>query len=240
MTRTYERFARHYDALMAGDPLTNAARVSGYLARHLPAARSLLELGCGSGAILAGLDPQLSMIGVDRSPQMLARARARVPRARLLEGEIATFELGERVDAVICVFDTLNHLERLDSWRALFTRTAAHLGRGGLFAFDVNTVAQLRRLAEASPWIRRLDGATVLQHVDWHGEGRATWHVRIEERLPDGRLARHHERIPELGLPLATIASALEREFELLECSDDDGAAPSDSSPRAYFAYRRR
>jgi SAM-dependent methyltransferase len=246
MARTYERFARHYDAIMegaagtGGDPLANAARVRGYLARDLPAARSLLELGCGSGTILAGLDPQLSLIGVDRSPQMLARARASVPRARLLDGDIATFELGERVDAVICVFDTLNHLEHLDSWRSLFARTAAHLGRGGLFAFDVNTIGELRRLSEAPPWVRELEGATIIQHVDWQGEGRAIWHVRIEERLPGGGLARHHERIPELGVPLATIASALARDFELLECADGDGAVPSDESPRAYFAFRRR
>ena len=246
MTRTYEHFARHYDALMAGgagapgDPLANGARVRGYLARHLPEAGSLLELGCGSGAILAGLDPRLSLVGIDRSPQMLARARARVPRARLLEGDIASFELGERCDAVICVFDTLNHLEPFDAWRTLFARVASALRHGGLFAFDVNTVAQLRRLGEAPPWIRRLEGATVIQHVDWQGEARAIWHVRIEERPPGGGLVRHHERIPELGVPLATIAAALEPDFELLECSDDDGAAPSEDSARAYFAYRRR
>jgi SAM-dependent methyltransferase len=246
MTRTYERFARHYDALMSagagapGDPLANAARVRGYLARHLPAAGSLLELGCGSGTILAGLDPRLSLVGLDRSPQMLARARARVPRARLLEGDIARFELGERVDAVICVFDTLNHLEHLDSWRALFERAAAHLARGGLFAFDVNTIGQLRRLGEAPPWSRELEGATVTQHVERRGAGRSVWHVWIEERPPHGGLVRHHERIPELGVALATIAAALERDFELLEGSDDDGAAPSDESTRAYFAYRRR
>jgi SAM-dependent methyltransferase len=246
MPRTYEHFARHYDALMdAGpgarsDPLGNATRVLGYLERHAPGARSLLELGCGSGAILAGLGRQLSLTGIDRSPQMLARARAKVPRARLLEGDIASFELAERLDAVVCVFDTLNHLEGLAAWNALFERAAAHLHSGGLFAFDVNTVGQLRRLAAAPPWLRELPAATVTQHVDWLGEGRAIWHVLIEERLPGEGIVCHHERIPELGVPLATIAAALDRDFELLECADEQGAAPSEESARAYFAWRRR
>lgn len=243
---TYARFARHYDELMGdvtggpGDPLANAARVAGYLSRHLPTAGSLLELGCGSGTILAGLGRPLALTGIDRSPQMLARARAKVPTARLLEGDIARFELAERFDAVICVFDTLNHLERVDHWRALFERVARHLRHGGLFAFDVNTVGQLRRLAQAPPWSRALEDATLIQHVDWAGDGRVVWHVRIEERRPDGGQASHHERIGELAVPLATIAAALDGKFELIERSDGEGAEPLDSSPRAYYAYRRR
>jgi methylase of polypeptide subunit release factors len=51
---TYDHFARFYDALM-NDPLANVARVLGYRERHMAHADSLLELGCGSGSILAGL-----------------------------------------------------------------------------------------------------------------------------------------------------------------------------------------
>jgi len=89
----YEHFARFYDALM-GDPLANAARVRGYRERHLPAADSLLELGCGSGAILAGLGGIGALVGLDRSPAMLAAAARNVPRARLVQADMTTFELG--------------------------------------------------------------------------------------------------------------------------------------------------
>ena len=76
--------------------------------------------------------------------------------------------------------------------------------------------------------------------VDWLGDGQSIWHVRIRELLGDGRSVLHHERIGELGVPLATIADALAGDFVLLESSDDAGAAPSDESTRAYFAYRAR
>ncbi len=242
---TYEQFARFYDALMATspegeDPLANAARIRGYLARHRPAARSVLELGCGSGTILAGLHGHASLTGVDRSPAMLERAAAKVPRARLVEADICAFHLGERFDAVICVFDTLNHLERFDLWRALFERAAEHLHDGGLLAFDVNTVGQLRRLASAEPWTVQVPGASVTQDVAWHGGPRFVWNVRISERLADGRTRRHHERIDELGVELALIDAALAAHFEPLERSDGHGAPPTDESARAYFAHRRR
>jgi SAM-dependent methyltransferase len=232
---TYEHFARHYDEVIGADPLSNGPRIRELLRRHVPGAASLLELGCGSGQILAALTEVPSLIGIDRSSQMLARARARVPRARLINADITDFDLGERFDAVICVFDTLNHLTEPERWRALFDRAAAHLRAGGLFAFDVNTVGQLRRLAQLPPWTLEVTGATVTQHVEWIGGGLATWHVVIDE---GGE--RHHERIGELAPALATIADALAGEFEPIESADDEGAPATDESVRAYLAWRRR
>ena len=68
--RTYEDFARHYDEVTGSDPLANGARVRGHLRRHAPGAVSLLELGCGSGQILAAL----TQVRV-RSPASTARRR---------------------------------------------------------------------------------------------------------------------------------------------------------------------
>ena len=237
---TYEHFARHYDALLP-DPLANAARVRGYLARHAPHARSLLELGCGTGAVLAGLRGSVaSLAGLDRSPAMLARAHARAPSSRLIEADMTAFDLGERFDAVICVFDTLNHLARFEQWLALFDRAAAHLHEGGLFAFDVNTAGQLRRLAAAGAWTVSLPAAVVSQEVEALGDGLFLWHVRITESGARGGIVRHHERILELAVELAALDTALAPAFERLERSDGEGGAPNDESARAYFAYRRR
>jgi len=136
---------------------------------------------------------------------------------------------------VICVFDTLNHLASFGDWLAVFERVRAHLRVGGLFAFDVNTIGQLRRLGEDPPWVRELPGATVTQHVQWLGDGRAVWHVRIAEHRRGG-VVLHHERIGELGVALARIEAALARDFVVLERCDDDGGEPSDESVRAYYA----
>jgi SAM-dependent methyltransferase len=232
---SYEHFARFYDELHRDDPLGNIERVRGYLARYAPAARAVLELGCGSGAILAELDGGMLMTGIDRSPAMLDRARARAPDARLVEADIATFDLGTRFDAVLCLFDTLNHLERFDAWRSLFERTADHLNDGGLFAFDVNTVGSLRRLAEAAAWDVELSDAIVTQ---WVGPGRNgcwVWHVQIRE--PDGGVLE--ERIIELAVELDRLEDALCARFEVLESTDGSGAPPSDDSRRAFYACRR-
>src|SRR5687768_12920179 len=53
--------------------------------RRLAAARGgpVLELGCGTGRVLAPVARRLPIVGVDRSAPMLARARRRLRRAGL-------------------------------------------------------------------------------------------------------------------------------------------------------------
>jgi SAM-dependent methyltransferase len=78
----YGEFARFYDCMM-DDPLTKSAWVVEHIDRYMPEAASLLELGCGTGSVLAGLRAVPSLTGLDLSPAMLAIARAKVPAAAI-------------------------------------------------------------------------------------------------------------------------------------------------------------
>lgn len=222
------------------DPRPKIARVMSLVERHHPRAASLLELGCGTGTILAGLRSFERLTGIDRSPEMLAIAREKVPHARLIEGDIAAFELGERFDVVICVFDTLNHLPRFELWQALFARTRAHLLAGGLFIFDVNTVTKIHGLAGHGPWFFEAGAVTVAMNVDPpDADGLSQWNVWLIERHRNGRLSGIHEPIWELGVELHAIARALgEAGFALLETIDEEGEQPDEHSERVHFAAR--
>jgi SAM-dependent methyltransferase len=235
----YAEFAKFYDQVM-GDRSPLIERVRGYIGRYLPGAGSLLELGCGTGAVLAGLAPGLRVTGVDLSPEMLATASRNVGAASLVEADITTFSLGRRFDVVICLFDTLNHLPAFDSWLKVFGQVHAHLAEGGLFVFDVNTVGRLRRLAQAPAYVEDFGPHTLIMDVTPGGGNVALWDVRIFERVGGDEFRLHHERIPELGVPLAVIHEALAANFELLEATDPDGGRATDESNRVYFVYRRR
>src|SRR5215475_432906 len=139
----YAGFAPFYDRIM-GDRTEEIERIRRYISSHRPGARSLLELGCGTGALLSGLASDLSVTGIDRSPEMLSVAARTVPGARLLHADITAFTLPDRFDVVMCMFDTLNHVPAVDGWLRLFQRVHEHLSDGGLFVFDVNTTGRLR------------------------------------------------------------------------------------------------
>ena len=79
---SYDIFGKFYDAVM-GDRTVAAERLSRYIRDANPRARSVLELGCGTGSILKHLASSYDVSGVDLSSRMLAIAARKVPQAKL-------------------------------------------------------------------------------------------------------------------------------------------------------------
>jgi len=235
----YTGFAPFYDRIM-GDRTEEVDRVRSYVSRHLPGARSLLELGCGTGALLAGLAGDLEVTGIDQSPQMLAIARTAVPAAGLVRDDMTSFLLPTRFDVIICMFDTLNHVPSFDGWLSMFSCVHEHLAEGGLFIFDVNTAGRLRRLDGAPPFVDEFDGNVVIMTIRSAHDGLSLWETKIFDRQHDDIYRLHHERIYELGVPLSLIRASLAGRFDLLEEASLDGSPVSDESDRVFFAYRHR
>jgi SAM-dependent methyltransferase len=234
---SYDRLARFYDVIM-DDPSERAAMVTALVHRHHPDPRSVLELACGTGSILGRLDWIPQRIGLDASAQMLAEAGAKLPDVELVLGDMSSFDLGRRVDVVLCVFDSLNHLLDFGQWRSTFASVAAHLTDGGLFVFDVNTLGELRHIAEEQPFVYDFDGNVLIMDVHLGDEGRTSWDLRVFERTGPATFELHHETIGELGVELSRIEEALGPHFVVLEACDPRCQPADDDSTRAYFACR--
>lgn len=238
----YERFAAFYDEVM-DDPEPRAARVTDAIARHRPGAGSLLELGCGTGAMLRRLTRVPTRVGLDQSPEMLAVAADQAPGAELLQGDLSSFCLGRTFDVIICVFDTLNHLLAFEDWLSAFDAVDAHLADGGLFVFDVNTLGELARLGDDPPAVYDFGRGVALVDVafahDGEASGMSQWDIRIFEDLGGCRYRLHHERIGELAVGLARVRAAVEERFEVLELTDERGGPAGDDSVKAHFVVRR-
>jgi SAM-dependent methyltransferase len=234
----YDGLAPYYD-LILGDRTWSVARVLDQIGRFRPGARSLLELGCGTGSVLVGLASVGERAGLDCSAEMLALARAKLPGVRLLEGDMADFDLGERFEVVICVLDTLNHLDDFPRWSQVFARVRDHLVDGGLFLFDVIPPGPFRAVAAETPWTREFGGRTVTVDVTCSPEGRSVWDIAVEVPDGSGRI-QQHSTVVELGVALDRVAAALAPYFEVLEQVDPDGDLPDDDSDRVYFACRPR
>jgi SAM-dependent methyltransferase len=235
----YSSFAKFYDSV-TGEPRGAIELLSSWIKRYSPGAQSLLELGCGTGSILAGLTAIPVLAGIDRSPQMLEIARAKVPSARLVEADLVSFQLEEHFDVAACVFDTVNHLPSLAAWKDLFDRVADHLVADGVFIFDVNTVGKLRRLGDSPPWVHDFDGNVLIMNVEFDGRRSSVWDIRVFEQMDEARFRLHHERISELGVPLDDVRSALQERFDLVDEHDPDNRLASDESSRVFFMCRRK
>jgi ubiquinone/menaquinone biosynthesis C-methylase UbiE len=106
----------------------------------------VLELGCGTGRIAVPIARAGSrIVGIDRSEEMLARARRRITRGRLggrlslVRGDIRALPFRSRVKfgAVLAAYGILQSLTRERDLTSTFDSVARVLRRGGLFAIDV-------------------------------------------------------------------------------------------------------
>ena len=136
----YDRAAAAYDVLHAArakDYPGEAARVAELVRERRPEARSLLDAACGTGGHLRFLGDHFDEVeGVDGSPAMLVRAGEKVPGVPLHEGDLRTFDLGRRFDAVTCLFSSIAYLVPGDELRRGIANLARHLVDGGVLVVE--------------------------------------------------------------------------------------------------------
>jgi SAM-dependent methyltransferase len=139
-------YADAYDALYRNkDYEGEVDLIERVLTRHgLGGARRVLDLGCGTGNHALPLARRgHTVAGVDRSPGMLTRARAKAATENLEPSvvfhlaDIREFDLGQRFEAALMMFTVLGYqFEDADLMAALAV-VRRHIEPGGLFIFDV-------------------------------------------------------------------------------------------------------
>lgn len=231
---SYAKLARFYDPVI-GDRRAAAAYIGGLIEQHRPRTRTLLELACGTGAVLGVLSESFEVTGLDRSRAMLAIARQKLPHVPLYRQDMTRFRLNQRFDAALCAFDSINHLQRFADWLKLFRRVKAHLNAGGLFIFDVNTSGRLHRLSHSPPWTTPFGKHWEIITVSKGLGDLYNWRIQIFEHRRGNRYELHTETIPELAVPMKRIVASLKRVFKLVRVIDPEGPRPSDQSQRLYF-----
>lgn len=235
----YDLLAKFYDRLMSDSSL-RSKQVMRCIEKYSPTASSLLELGCGTGAVLHGLSAVTSLAGMDISSNMLDIARTRLPGVEFIHGDISSFDLERKFDVIVCTYDVLNHLAEFDRWISCFACTGKHLVEGGLFIFDINTVGHLDRAAREQPQVYEFEGNTVIINVSAEERSVYEWDVRIFEHVANDQYRLYHSQIREFAVEIRQILEAMPAEFELLDLADPAGGTPGDESERAFFAYRRQ
>jgi len=133
----------------------------------------VLELGCGTGRIAVPLGRAgVSLVGIDRSDSMLARARRRVRRARLtrdvrlIRGDIRSLPFSSGSFAmVLAPYGVLQSLLRERDLAATLASVYGVLERGGTFGLelvaDLPAWAEYRKRISLRGWRSRPGGARV-------------------------------------------------------------------------------
>jgi cyclopropane fatty-acyl-phospholipid synthase-like methyltransferase len=129
----YERHARAWDNARARS-LIEAAWLQRFL-QMVPAAGTILDIGCGSGEPIAGFIVRAghSLHGVDSSPTMIDICKERFPDQTWNVADMRTLKLGKTF-AGILAWDSFFHLTREDQ-RDMFAIFRAHAAPGAALMF---------------------------------------------------------------------------------------------------------
>ena len=145
LTEPYEKFAYSYDRMMSNVDYVRWANYIEELFRHYKSRpRKILEVACGTGALTELLGERgYEMCGLDRAEGMLTVARQKAEERHLdipfFQGDMRNFELQERFDAVLCIYDSINYVVDEAELESVFQAVSRHLDLSGLFIFDVTT-----------------------------------------------------------------------------------------------------
>ncbi|HST18531.1 MAG TPA: class I SAM-dependent methyltransferase [Gaiellaceae bacterium] len=138
MSSWYDAWADRYDERPTGV----AADVPFYVGLAHDADGPLVELAVGTGrvAIPVAQTTGRRVVGIDSSPAMLARARARAVEEGveldLREGDMRELEIEEPAAFIYCPGRSLLHLPTWADRRRCFERVAASLRPNGRFAWN--------------------------------------------------------------------------------------------------------
>lgn len=128
------------------------------------APKRCVDLGCGPGNSTAALRqtfPDADIVGLDQSPDMLAKARADIPDIPFVQADLATWVPDTPCDVML----SNAVLQWLPDHAALLARLADGLAPGGSLAvqmpdnFDEPSHILMREVADFGPWASRLGAA---------------------------------------------------------------------------------
>ncbi len=193
----FTRSADLYDAVYSfKDYAQEAERVHELIQERRPGARTLLDVACGTGKHLEQLRRWYDVTGVDLDPNLLAVARERLPDVSLHGGDMRSFDLGGRFDAVTCLFSSIGYVGDEDGLRSAIATMAAHLEPGGVLV--VEPWLEPDDWIEGRPHVLVVDdpGLKIARMNVSSREGRlAIMHFHYLVGTPEGvqRFEEHHE-----------------------------------------------
>jgi len=150
MTNFGKSMSHYYDLVVGHkgynkDYATEVEFIHNLVETYTTEAKSILDLGCGTGYHAALLAQKgYSVHGVDLSAEMLEQAKTRIEGETVpsslsfSQGDICEIRLNCQFDVILALFHVVNYQATNQNLLATFATVKNHLKAGGIFICDVS------------------------------------------------------------------------------------------------------
>lgn len=234
----YDVFAEFYDSAM-GNRSRHTAFVETLIKKHNPKAGKVLELACGTGAILKPLSGKYEVSGLDISKGMLAKAVKKLPKAKFYRQSMAGFKINKKFDVILCLFDSINHLLTFKEWKKVFVSAEKHLNEGGLFVFDMNTRGKLKVISSSRPAVLSSGKDLTIMDVASAGGELTDWKITVFKHIKEDVYERHDDMARETSFPIKAVKRALAGIYGNISMTAAEKKWSKSGPGRVYFCCKK-
>lgn len=248
-TNNYTAFAKHYDILMSDVNYQEISqKINNIINDYYPDADYLVDLACGTGTLSEELSKLgFNVLGVDVSQEMLSIAQDKKVKSGLrmqyVFGDMTSWSLSDsKADVIVCMLDSLNHLESFDEIKKTFNNAYISLTDGGLFIFDMNTPYKHKHVLSDNAFVFDEDNVYCVWQNEYNSEdNRVDIFLDFFEKTTDNNYKRYQEDFSEIACESFVVKEfGKGTGFKYLESFDDfsDNKA-SDKSERILYVFKK-
>lgn len=244
----YSQFSQFYDLLMEDVDYKNRTEyILSLFDKYDKNPTLLLDLACGTGNFSVEFAKyDVSVIGVDMSPEMLSAAMEKSKKQGLdvlyLCQNATELDLYGTVDGAVCCMDSINHITDYNDVCEIFKKVSLFLEKDRLFIFDVNTPYKHKNVLGDNTFVIEQDDIFCVWDNSYD-ENKAITSINLDFFVSDdnGKYERYSDYIEERAYSDYALQSALDKAgFETLavlgELSYEN---PKSDDERVFYVARK-
>jgi SAM-dependent methyltransferase len=129
----FSKTAPYYDLLYSFKNYAGeAVKIRDLIRKLHPAARSILDVACGTGEHAKLLSADFAVDGIDLQPEFVGIARGKVPAGSFTQADMRNFDLGKKYDVVQCLFSSIGYVTQSEDVVRTLECFARHLATDGI------------------------------------------------------------------------------------------------------------
>ena len=147
MYASYQKLARFYDSMhKRRDYDKESSFVLNKIIKINPKAKSLLDVGCGTGTHLQILSKQFEhLAGVDLNNEILKLAKLKFPSATYQQASMQNFHLKQKFDAIMSLYSVFNYNLTIDDAERTLRNMYTHLNKSGVLVIALYVARNIER-----------------------------------------------------------------------------------------------